>query len=792
MKTENKVLTGFLLLGLFIASISFFFASSRSERLLKIELNHAEHLRMAQTIQSKAMRAVAEGFAYALSGKQLDKREYLDWENNFAFSLKDFIDFVALHKMGTEEEKELITQVISQQKKLSENANEMFNEYEEKGSVTSETFQKYESSIHEVDASFQLLIKNAQTEVIQTQAFIYDEIRSDKTKIYALGTITLLFCLVFGYFLYFQIKHTNRLREENENQLNIIANNTTSVIYMKDIDGRYLLINKRYEDLFNLKNQEVQGKTDLDLFPKEIANNFIKNDRTVMDSGIPFEGEESAPHKDGLHTYISIKVPLRNSGGAIYGICGISTDITERKKIFEKLKNSEEKLKSYFELPLIGIAITSPKKGWLEVNQKLCDIFQYTKEELTQMTWTELTYPHDLKADVVQFNRVLAGEIEGYSIDKRFIRKDKIIIHANISARCIRKQDGSVDYFVAIVEDISERKKIEEQILNESKFTSENPFPTMRVTNEGTFIYLNKSADKIGRKYNFKMGHPIPQAWQENLRKAVFTNEMIEFEDKIKGKTYNFNMVPISDRDYLNIYGLDITLRKKAENELETFASIASHDLQAPLRKISLFGDRLKETAVNLDVRSREYIQRMQNSAKQMSLFIEDMLNFSVISVEQIPFEKIDLQERLKEICEELSHLILSAKAEINCSNLPEIEGNKIQINQLFINLITNSLKYKQEDKIPIIKIYQRDNEAGFCEIHVEDNGIGFDEKYVDKIFEPFQRLHSKSQYKGTGLGLTICKKIVDRHMGTISVKSSPKKGTTFSIKFPILRTKIN
>jgi PAS domain S-box-containing protein len=561
MKTEVKVLIGFLLLGLLIASISIFFANSTNERLVKIRLSHGEHLRMVQSLKSKTMEAIQESFAYVLSGDEIEKREYLDWQNNFAFNLKAHIDFVALHNMKAEGEKELTDKIISLQKRLSGNANKMFNEYEEKGSVSTETFHKYESNIDELDANFHLLIRNALFMVLQAKTFINDEIQSDKIKIYTLGTLTLVFCLVFGYFLYFQVKRENRLREENADQLDIIVNNTTSVIYMKNIEGRYLLINKRYEDLFNVKNEEVVGKTDLDLFPKEIAGNFIKNDRNVMDSGIPFEGEEVAPHKDGLHTYISIKVPMRNSAGAIYGICGISTDITDRKK---------------------------------------------------------------------------------------------------------------------------------------------------------------------------------------------------------------------------------------AESELETFASIASHDLQAPLRKISLFGDRLKESAKNLDERSREYILRMQNSAKQMSLFIEDMLNFSVISEEQLPFEKIDLKERLNEICEELSHLILSAEGKINYTNLPEIEGNKIQIDQLFINLITNSLKYKQEDKAPIIKIFQRSNENGFCEILIEDNGIGFDEKYVDKIFEPFQRLHNRTEYKGTGLGLTICKKIVDRHNGTLSVKSSPKKGTIFIIKFPLKQTRIN
>jgi hypothetical protein len=170
-----------------------------------------------------------------LSGEEIEKREYLNWQNNFYFSLKAYIDFVALHNLGTEGEKELTEKIISLQKKLSENAKKIFNEYEKKGSVSLETFQKYESNVDDLDASFHLLIKNAQFMVLQAKTFINDEIKSDKIKIYTLGTLTLVFCLAFGCFLYFQIKSGNSLREEHEDQLNIIVNNTTSVIYMKDI-----------------------------------------------------------------------------------------------------------------------------------------------------------------------------------------------------------------------------------------------------------------------------------------------------------------------------------------------------------------------------------------------------------------------------------------------------------------------------------------------------------------------------------------------------------------------------
>lgn len=119
---------------------------------------------------------------------------------------------------------------------------------------------------------------------------------------------------------------------------------------------------------------------------------------------------------------------------------------------------------NYFNLGLIGMAVTSPEKGWVEVNDKLCEIFGYPKEELIKLTWTEITHPDDIDADVAQFNRVLAGEIDGYSMDKRFVRKDGTLVYASISANCIRKDDGSVDHFVAFVHDISDRKKYEQEL----------------------------------------------------------------------------------------------------------------------------------------------------------------------------------------------------------------------------------------------------------------------------------------------------------------------------------------
>ena len=236
------------------------------------------------------------------------------------------------------------------------------------------------------------------------------------------------------------------------------------------------------------------------------------------------------------------------------------------------------------------------------------------------------------------------------------------------------------------------------------------------------------------------------------------------------------------DAEQLKSYAIELQRNNK---ELEDFAFIASHDLQEPLRKITTFGDRLIEKTVDLDEHSRDYIERMGKSARRMKRFIEDLLLYSKVTTKQKPFELVDLEKKVKTVCEEMDHIIHSTHAVVNISSLPTIEGDNKQIHQLIVNLIFNSFKYKSEGKPPIINIFGKKKENNYWEISIQDNGIGFDEKYADRIFKPFQRLHGRSKYEGSGLGLTICKKIVERHNGTISALSKPGVGTTFILTLP-------
>jgi len=212
---------------------------------------------------------------------------------------------------------------------------------------------------------------------------------------------------------------------------------------------------------------EIIGKTDFDLLPQEMAQRFHADDQKVIQSGNSIlNREEPLEIVDGMITRWSLasKVPLHDSHGNTIGIVGVGREITDLKLAEDALRKSEARFRSYFKLPLIGIAITSPEKGWIEGNDRLSDILGYPWGELKGMTWPELTHPEDLAADVEQFNRILTGEIDRYMLEKRFIRKNGEIIWTSLAAGCVRKKDGKVDYFVALIDDITERKKSFEKL----------------------------------------------------------------------------------------------------------------------------------------------------------------------------------------------------------------------------------------------------------------------------------------------------------------------------------------
>jgi signal transduction histidine kinase len=264
---------------------------------------------------------------------------------------------------------------------------------------------------------------------------------------------------------------------------------------------------------------------------------------------------------------------------------------------------------------------------------------------------------------------------------------------------------------------------------------------------------------------------------QLNKIKRVFS-EMKKLNNELKQKNYK-----------LELYN----------KELDSFTYIASHDLKEPIRKILTYSGQMEmEDYENLTEANRKHLNRIKHSAQRMQNLLNDLLLYSHVNMSDKTFEEVDLNKIVDDVISNLNEEIVEAHAQIKTDKLPVINGMPFQIKQLFENLISNSIKYKQDEVPPTITIggyvvsekdisdkFYKDS-GQYFKLLVRDNGLGFEQVYSEKIFKLFQRLHSKSDKPGTGIGLTICKKIVDNHNGFIKATSEVNKGTTFEIYLPL------
>jgi PAS domain S-box-containing protein len=255
---------------------------------------------------------------------------------------------------------------------------------------------------------------------------------------------------------------------------------------------------------------------------------------------------------------------------------------------------------------------------------------------------------------------------------------------------------------------------------------------------------------------------------------------------------YVLQIMDISARRAAEMELHELNLRLTQSNrELQEFASVASHDLQEPLRKIRAFADRLQSRYTEaLGDDGRDYLERMQQAAQRMQRLISDLLTFAQVSSRGLPFVEVDLNSILHDVIGDLDAQIERTGGQVQVGALPHLYADPTQMRQLFQNLISNALKFHRPDVPPIVTIsatpLSTTAPPSAYQITVRDNGIGFDEKYLDRIFTIFQRLHTRSAYDGTGIGLAICRRIVERHGGTLTAESVPQQGATFSIILPI------
>ena len=507
---------------------------------------------------------------------------------------------------------------------------------------------------------------------------------------------------------------------------------------------------------------------------------------------------------------------LRDAGGKVSGIISSAYDITEQK-------HAEDKFRHIFESSVTGISITLPS-GEVDVNRAFASMLGYETTELKNVTWQEISHPGDIEATRRAIQPILDGKAASVRFIKRYLHKDGTTIWADLGTTLRRDRSGKALYFVSTINDITERKRAEEELRQ-----SEANFRAM-VESMPLAIYMSTGEAQVGNFVNHQftalfgytlediptVGHwwplaypeaeyrrKITEEWTEKIKKAIATQTPIEPMEVVvtcKDRTTKnvvWGYMTMGDKNYA--FGLDITEQKKAEEknrlytealagsnvELQQFAHVASHDLQEPLRMISSYLQLLERRYKDkLDDDANTFIHYAVDGARRMQALITGLLEFSRIKTHGQEFAPVDVATVLDGVCRNLLSMITETGAAVHYGKMPIIQGDAAQIARLLQNLLQNALKFRKKDIPPVIDIAAEKTDAGQV-FSVRDNGIGIEEQYFQQIFTVFQRLHTQEEYPGTGMGLSICKRIVERHGGRIWLESRPGTGTSFYFSIP-------
>ena len=556
---------------------------------------------------------------------------------------------------------------------------------------------------------------------------------------------------------------------------------------------------------------------------KELINRAIESHNPGT-----YEQRFMRPDKSIGYYYSTFRGSYDDEGDLI-SIVGTILDITERKLAEDALRESEDKFKYVFDHSLIAKSITLPS-GEINVNRAFCDVLGYQPEELKKMNWADISHPDDIKLTNDSLNLILSGKKDSVRFTKRYIHKNGSIVWADVGTSLRRDANNNPQYFMTSVNDITERKTAEDELLMQSEIMSHMAEAVYLVRMEdGIIVFANSRFEELfGYAPGEMTGKPVSivnaptdkspveiatEIIGELEKNGFWTGEVLNLK---KDGTVFWSHANVAIFDHSKFGKVlvsvqqDITERKNAESqikklnedlenrviqrtelleaankELEAFSYSVSHDLRAPLRSVHGFTKILLEDyEANLDDEGKRICGIISSSATKMGELIDDLLSFSRIGRSTLSSSEIDMKRIAKVVFEGMTSPTERKRIKLNIGKLQKAFGDITLFGQVWTNLISNAIKYSSKNDVSEISIGSKI--AGNMIIYfIKDNGVGFDMQYAHKLFGVFQRLHSEADFEGNGVGLAIVQRIILKHGGNVWAEGEEEKGATFYFSLP-------
>jgi PAS domain S-box-containing protein len=620
-------------------------------------------------------------------------------------------------------------------------------------------------------------------------------------------------------------KKAENILVENELKFRDLTQNVPGVIYqwIKRYDGTdgFTYVSPKLTQYFGLHPSEIEKIPGL-IHPddKDRWRTSIR-DSNVNETPWFFEGRLLFPDGTIRWWRFQSNFSVKNEEGRLYN--GIMIDITGQKEIEQQILDNQKRFEAIFNSQYQFMGLLTTDGILIECNETALNFAGLRVDDVIGKPFWECYWwaisgrmQEQLKQSIV---RAARGEFIRYEAD--ILGKGGIIATIDFSIKPVLDDDGKVILLIPEGRDITQRKLLEQRAREQEEqirlFVKHTPAAIAMFDNQMRYMvasdrwyrdYGLEGMDIIGKSHykvfpdvdnmpHWKAIHQrclngaIEVREQDAFPRSDGTIDWIRFEiypwktssDKIGGIIMFTEVITEKIKVQEDLRKLNRKLIE-SNKELEQFAYVASHDLQEPLRMVSSFLQLLeKKYKSQLDDSAHQYIHFAVDGSERMKTLINDLLKFSRVGTTVEESSEVDCNLLVKNVIKVYEQKINESEAKLNVQTLPVVKANKTQLEQLFQNLLGNALKYRGKDA-PYIEIGAREEGPGWV-FYVKDNGIGIESKFFDKVFVIFQRLHGKNEYGGTGIGLAICKKIVEKHGGKIWIESDPGKGTTFFFSFP-------